>query len=161
VRRSQKKFAPPALPSGSVDLFYSYPVDVIASWCDVTVETAASWKCGVSRPSRQACKLFELHRDGRVFGGTEWDGWRVHGSRLFDPEGNGTTQGQLRAYAVAIRLLLELSRQGVKWSKIRPELVQVRELLVGSPSPNAREARSGRDSAEGRPARLPRLGRRS
>ncbi len=117
-------------------MFYSYPVALIASWCDVTVQTAASWKCGVAKPSRQALRLFELHRDGRILGGAEWDRWRVHGATLVDPEGNSTSQGQLRAYAIAIRLFLEMARAGSKWSKVTPELEQVRDLLGGSEAPS-------------------------
>jgi Phage protein len=130
-------------------VFYSYPVEVVADWCSVSLATAASWKCGVAKPSRQALRLFELHRDGRVLSVDAWTAWRVQEDRLVDPEGNSTTQGQLRAYAVAIRLFLEMARVGSKWSKVAPELAQVRELLGGS------EARSGAVSDRGR------LGRRT
>jgi hypothetical protein len=135
ITRSSSRPLPPTLAEPP-DVFYSYPVALVAEWCAVSLATAASRKCGVAKPSRQALRLFELYRDGRVLGGAEWDAWRVDGSRLVDPEGNSTTQGQLRAYALAIRLFLEMARAGSKWSKITPELAQVRELLGGSEAPS-------------------------
>jgi hypothetical protein len=141
--------APPPVPADPMGVFYSYPVHLVAEWCAVSLSTAASWKCGVAKPSRQALRLFELHRDGRVLGAPEWLEWRVEGALLVDPEGNATSQGQLRAYAIAIRLFLEMARSGSKWSEVTPELAQVRELLSGS------EAPSGAVSGRGR------LGRRS
>jgi hypothetical protein len=117
-------------------VFYSYPVELVADWCAVSLATAASWKCGVAKPSRQALRLFELHRDERVLSAREWQEWRVRGALLVDPDGNATTQGQLRAYAIAIRLFLDMARSGSKWSEVTPELVQVRELLSGSEAPS-------------------------
>lgn len=89
--------------------FYGYPAELIADWCGVSVRTAARWKSGISQPSPSAIKLFELHRDRRVLG-KEWEGWLVNQATLVDPEGNSTTQGQLRAYAHVYALCRELSR---------------------------------------------------
>jgi hypothetical protein len=123
---------PPGLGACSVQLFYSYPVELIAEWCSVSRRTAASWKCGVVKPSKQAVRLFELHRDGHVLAGVTWQEWRVNGGRLVDPEGNSTTQGQLRAYALALRYILERSRVDAQFAKIWPELQHTRELAGGS-----------------------------
>ena len=60
-------------------------------------------------PSPQALRLFELHRDRRILG-AEWDGWLVNNAELVDPEGNATTQGQLRAYYQVYQLCHELMR---------------------------------------------------
>jgi hypothetical protein len=91
-------------------LFYGYSEDVIAAWCGVNRSTAYLWKIGVRKPSAQALRLFELHRDGRVFG-DEWErGWLVRRDTLVDPDGNVTTQGQLRAYWFIVQLARELAR---------------------------------------------------
>lgn len=91
-------------------LFYGYPVEVIAAWCHVSASTAYLYKIGHRKPSAQALRLFQLHRDGRVFG-DEWEsGWLVRGSTLVDPDGNATTQGQLRAYWFVMQLARELAR---------------------------------------------------
>jgi hypothetical protein len=137
-----RKRLPRASGEGDVEglpvlgLFYSYPVELVAEWCAVSLGTAASWKCGVAKPSRQALRLFELHRDHRVLAADAWAGWQVRGDRLIDPEGNSTTQGQLRAYAIGIRLFRDMARDGAKWSAITPELAQVREFLGGSEAPS-------------------------
>jgi hypothetical protein len=47
--------------------------------------------------SHPPLRLSVLNRDGRVLDDT-WKGWAVHRSKLVDPDGNETTQGQLRAY---------------------------------------------------------------
>lgn len=67
------------------------------------------WKRGEQDPTPQALQLFRLHRDGRVLG-QEWDGWRIVDGQLVDPEGNSTSQGQLRAYYLNYLLLHELMR---------------------------------------------------
>jgi hypothetical protein len=90
-------------------VFYGYPAKVIAEWCGVSVRTAERWKEGVSRPSRSALRLFTLHAERRVLG-KEWDGWLINQAALVDPEGNSTTQGQLRAYYHVYQLCRELMR---------------------------------------------------
>jgi hypothetical protein len=76
--------------SGNV-LFYGYPPELIARWCGVSKQTAILYKTGVRKPSRQALRLFVLHRDGRVLG-PEWGEWAVHKDKLVSPEGQETTQ---------------------------------------------------------------------
>jgi hypothetical protein len=90
-------------------VFYGYPAELVAQWCGVTVRTAERWKRGERRPSTSAVKLFELHRSRRVLG-SEWNGWLVKDALLVDPEGNETSQGQLRAYYLVYQLCLELKR---------------------------------------------------
>lgn len=91
-------------------VFYSYPPEVIAEWCAVSIETAQRWKAGESRPSSTALKLFALYRDRLVLG-QEWNGWLVNRATIVDPEGNATTSGQLRAYYLNLQLLAELCRR--------------------------------------------------
>lgn len=90
-------------------IFYSYPASLIAEYCGVSVRTATRWKTGQTKPPPSAIKLFILHRDRRVLG-AEWEGWLINKDTLVDPEGNATTQPQLRAYALNYQLLRELLR---------------------------------------------------
>lgn len=90
--------------------FYGYPSELVAEWCGVSVRTATRWKTGQSRPPPSALKLFLLHRERRVLG-KEWAGWLINQNTLVDPEGQSTTQGQLRAYAHVYALCRELARR--------------------------------------------------
>ena len=90
-------------------IFYGYPAELIARWCGVSVRTAERWKRGERKPSTTAVKLFELYRSRRVLG-TEWDGWLVKDNLIVDPEGNETTQGQLRAFYIICQHYRELVR---------------------------------------------------
>lgn len=91
-------------------VFYGYSAERLAEWCCVEVETARRWKRAEASPSPQAQRLFELHRDWHVMSSPAWAGWRVKGDVLVDPEGNETTQGQLRAYSLVYQLARELMR---------------------------------------------------
>jgi hypothetical protein len=81
---------------------YGFPVELVSTWCRTSTRTVAAWKAGVSRPSPQAVALFELHSNGRVLSKGEWPGWSIRGNLLLDPDGNRTTQNQLRAYSQVI-----------------------------------------------------------
>jgi hypothetical protein len=91
-------------------IFYGYPVELIELWCGVSRHTAYLYKIGARKPSRQALKLFVLHRDGRVLG-PEWREWSVHKNKLVSPEGQETTQGQLNAYWLVMQLARELTEK--------------------------------------------------
>ena len=91
-------------------LFYGYPPELIARWCGVSAHTALLYKTGARKPSRQALRLFVLHRDGRVLG-PEWREWSVHKDKLVSPEGQETTQGQLNAYWLVMQLARELTEK--------------------------------------------------
>lgn len=93
-----------------LSIFYGYPPELIARWCGVTVSTARRWKAGTMRPARAALRLFGLYRDGRALGDA-WHGWTVRDGVLVDPEGNQTTQGQLRAYGLVMQLAADLARR--------------------------------------------------
>ena len=47
------------------------------------------------KPSRQALRLFTLHRDGRILA-DYWKGFAVRKGRLVDPVGHEFDAGQLR-----------------------------------------------------------------
>jgi hypothetical protein len=65
---------------------------------------------GTRRPSRQSLKLFALHRDRRVFD-EHWRNWKLKDGVIVDPEGNATTQGQLRAYSLVMQFAAALARR--------------------------------------------------
>ena len=89
-------------------LFYGYPPELIARWCGVSAHTALLYKSGSRKPSRQALRLFTLHRDGKVLG-PEWRDWSVHKNKLTSPEGQETTHEQLNAYWLIMQLARELA----------------------------------------------------
>lgn len=89
-------------------IFYGYPVELIRDWCQVSRQTAYLYKAGIRKPSRQALRLFVLHRDGRVLDDS-WNGWKVHKGKLISPEGQETSHGQLNAYWLIIQLAHDLS----------------------------------------------------
>lgn len=86
-----------------LSIFYGYPAELIARWCGVSVGTAAAWKQNKRKPSRQALRLFTLHRDGRVLGDAWRRGWRVQDGYIDDPAGNRTTVAQLENYAFILQ----------------------------------------------------------
>lgn len=98
-----RKFPTPAI-------FYGYPVELIRDWCAVSRQTAYLYKIGARKPSRQALRLFTMHRDGRILGG-DWDGWRVEKGCIFDPSGTATSVRQLRAYGLMMQFVHELARR--------------------------------------------------
>ena len=89
-------------------LFYGYPPELIARWCGVSEHTAYLYKIGARKLSRQALRLFTLHRDGRVLG-PEWRDWAIRKDRLVSPEAQETTQNQLAAYWLIMQLARELA----------------------------------------------------
>lgn len=99
--------------SKPLSIFYGYPAELIARWCGVSLSTARLYKSGARKPSRQALRLFGLHRDGRVLG-PEWRDWSVKGDKLVSPANQETTQGQLNAYWLIMQLARELARDNPK-----------------------------------------------
>ena len=93
-----------------LSIFYGYPDHLIAQWCGVSVRTAQRWKTGKTKPTRSALRLFGMFRDGRVLD-DQWVGWSTRKGVLTDPDGNSTTQGQLRAYWIVVQLVAEYARQ--------------------------------------------------
>jgi hypothetical protein len=91
-------------------IFYSYPPEAIAAWCGITLATAKLYKSGRRKPSRTVLRMFTLHREESVLG-SAWKGWRIRGKCIVDPEGNETTQAQLRAYWLIMQYASELARR--------------------------------------------------
>lgn len=90
-------------------LFYGYSPLMLSEWCAITEAHAKRLKQASSLPSAPVRRLFELHRDKQVLT-PAFHGFRVAGDRIFDPEGNGTTANQLRAYAILMQWAAELAR---------------------------------------------------
>jgi hypothetical protein len=93
-----------------LSVFYGYPAPLVARWCGVSPATVTLWKQNKRKPSRQALRLFALHRDEVVLS-APWRGWKVRGAALVDPEGNATSQAQLRAYWLIMQYASELARR--------------------------------------------------
>lgn len=91
-------------------IFYGYPAKLIAEWCRVSPATASLWKQNKRKPSLQALRLFTLHRDESLLG-EPWRGWKIRGATLVDPDGNATTQAQLRAYWLIMQYAAELAKR--------------------------------------------------
>jgi Putative ATPase subunit of terminase (gpP-like) len=98
------------VPVLKFSVFQGYPAELIAQWCGVDPATAALWKQNKRKASRQALRLFTLHRDGRILGDA-WRGWAVRDGQIFDPDGNGTTEPQLRGYWIMMQYAAELARR--------------------------------------------------
>lgn len=90
-------------------LFYSFPPALIAEWCQITYQQATRLKRGECTPPKGTWRLFQLYSKHQVLT-PEFRGWRVVGNKIIDPEGNATTAGQLRAYALMMQLMAELTR---------------------------------------------------
>lgn len=80
-----------------LSIFYGYPAELVASWCAVSLTTAKAYKAGTRKPSRQALKLFSLHRQELILG-PEWRGFIVRKDTIVDPAGQATTRAQLEHY---------------------------------------------------------------
>lgn len=100
----------PAMPRSRPTpvIFYGYPVELIERWCAVSRQTAQLYKSGVRKPSKQALRLFVLHRDGRVLD-DQWKGFGIHRDKLVDPEGHEFDPGQLRSHWLIVQLAQELA----------------------------------------------------
>jgi hypothetical protein len=66
------------------------------------VATARAYKDGSRKPSRQALKLFSLHRQELVLG-PEWRGFTIRGGTIVDPAGVATTRAQLEGYQIIMQ----------------------------------------------------------
>jgi hypothetical protein len=122
--------APPVAESPRIvsGIFYEYPADLVAEICGVSLETVARWKSGEVTPSRPALRLFDLHRRRKVLASPSWEGWVVKGDALVDPDGNETTQTQLRAYYFVYQLAAELAPGSPEASE---RLAQIQREAVG------------------------------
>jgi len=104
-------------------VFYSYPADLIARWCGVSVATAAQWKRGARKPSRQALRLFSLHRDGRVLG-EKWRRWKVVDDSIVDPAGNVTSLALLEGYAMIFQWVADIAARDPETQRQYYELLK-------------------------------------
>jgi hypothetical protein len=91
------------------DLCYGFPVDLIASWCEVDLKTARHWKAGTREPGRSAWKLFALHLNGQVLP-ADWEGFSFRNGQMWDPYGKPFTRAQLRLYGIAWQIFREWTR---------------------------------------------------
>lgn len=88
--------------------FYGISAELLAGWCEVSVELAAAWKAGGAQPSPAEMKLFLLYSREQVLDAMWWQGWIARRSVLVDPEGNECRQSLLRAYPLIVQLARRL-----------------------------------------------------
>lgn len=91
------------------DLSYSFPADLIATWCEVDIQTVRHWKAGTREPGAAAFKLFALHVEGRVLP-ADWEGFSFRDGKMWDPYGKPFTRAQLRLYGIAWQIFREWTR---------------------------------------------------
>ena len=99
------------MPTRRLSIFYGFPEQLIAQWCGVSLHTARLYKAGTRKPSRQALRLFTLHRDGRVLDQQHWRGFSVRNGKLVDPVGREFDAGQLNAHWLIVQLAQDLARR--------------------------------------------------
>ena len=97
------------MPVRRLSIFYGYPEQLIAQWCAVSLHTARLYKAGTRKPSRQALRLFTLHRDGRVLDQQHWRGYSVRQGNLVDPTGREFDAGQLNAHWLIVQLARDMA----------------------------------------------------
>lgn len=102
VRRSK--------PQSQLSVFYGFPAELIAAWCGVSVATAAQWKAGVRKPSRQALRLFSLFSQEQVIP-KEFRGFRFRRGKLVDPAGCELSPGQIQGYVMVMQYAADLARR--------------------------------------------------
>lgn len=90
--------------------FYGYPAEVIARWCLVPLQKARRLKSGQDEPNRWLARLFELHAQEQLLT-PEWCGWKIRGGTIVDPQGNVTTENQLRCYALVYQWAADIARR--------------------------------------------------
>jgi hypothetical protein len=91
------------------DLCYGIPVDLIATWCAVDIQTARHYKAGTRTPGKAAFKLFALHLSGQILP-ADWDGISFRDGQMWDPYGKPFTRAQLRLYGIAWQIFREWTR---------------------------------------------------
>jgi hypothetical protein len=134
-------------PNPIAAAFYGYPDTVIAQVVCCSLPTARCFKYGMRKPGKTAFKLWSLYISGRILGDV-WQGWRAADGELFDPEGNRTTQSQLRAYAHVWALARELARGDVHATA---ELDRISNMAMARIERRRRADRSSeRSSSDGR-----------
>lgn len=135
------------------ELCHGIPVDLIASWCCVDVQTARHYKAGTRSPGRSALALFLLHLHGAVLP-AEWRGFSFRGGTLWDPYGKPLTHGLLRAYQLGIQLMREWARNDADRTRTLDEIFYARPTALAPPPGSAHERSEGRTGGEAQPSSL-------
>ena len=97
------------IPTSPASPFYGYPAELIAEWCGVSVGTAEHYKAGRRKPPTPVLRLFGLYRDGKVLG-QEWNGYKIHEEKLFEPNGRFVTGSHIAHIALISHALAELDK---------------------------------------------------
>lgn len=114
-------------------LCHSYPVDLIASWCEVDIATARHYKAGTREPGKSAYRLFLLYREGRVLP-ADWEGFSFRNGVMWDPYGKPFTRQLLMVYGIAWQIFREWTRDDPVRRRTLDELQGVRLPKAGVPA---------------------------
>lgn len=112
---------------------YGIPVDLLATWCCVDIQTARHWKSGTREPGKSAFKLFALHMEGKIVP-ADWDGFSFRNGHMWDPYGQPFTRAQLRTYGIAWQIFREWTRDDATRRRTLDDLQGVKQppLLAAS-----------------------------
>jgi hypothetical protein len=136
------------------ELCYGIPVDLIAVWCCVDIQSARHYKAGTRSPGKPALELFRLNLDGRVLP-AEWQGFSFRGGKMWDPYGKELSHSVLRAYPIALQLMREWARGNDARTRALDEILYTHSHALPSPAPSCAHERSeGRTGAEAKPSAL-------
>jgi hypothetical protein len=135
-------------------LCHGIPVDLIATWCAVDIQTARHYKAGTRTPGKAAFKLFSLHLSGQILP-ADWDGFSFRDGQMWDPYGKPFTRGQLRLYGIAWQIFREYTRDDAERRAMLDDLMRTdgdapRLAALG----RERAVRALSDAAEAQPSAL-------
>jgi hypothetical protein len=140
------------------DLCYGIPVDLIATWCCVDIQSARHYKAGTRSPNKASRKLFALHLEGAVLP-PEWQGFSFRAGVLYDPYGKPLTQGVLRAYQIGLQLMREWARGDAVRNKTLDDVFNMAHPLPRLVAASARERSDPQIGDEAKPSDFVRIDR--
>jgi hypothetical protein len=137
------------------DACYGIPVDLIATWCAVDIQTARHWKSGTRAPGKGAFKLFNLHLNGQILP-ADWEGFSFRDGQMWDPYGKPFTRSQLRLYGIAWQIFREWTRDDAERRATLDDLCGIKRLPPMAAGAEERAARALTAVAQTRSADVPR-----
>jgi hypothetical protein len=136
------------------DACYGIPVDLIATWCAVDIQTARHWKSGSREPGKGAFKLFNLHLNGQILP-ADWEGFSFRDGQMWDPYGKAFTRAQLRLYGIAWQIFREWTRDDAERRATLDDLCGIKRLPLLAAGAQERAARALSAATQTSPPRSP------
>jgi hypothetical protein len=137
------------------DLSYGIPVDLIATWCAVDIQTARHWKAGTREPGKGAWKLFGLHINGQILP-ADWEGFSFREGLMWDPYGKPFTRAQLRLYGIAWQIFREWTRDDAERRATLDDLMGAKQIPLLAAAGKERAVRALTGAAEPQASTSPR-----